>query len=74
MKKMLFTCHFKVNEIAYGFGDPSEKKCQSSLIFYCKIPILCQSLAKSDQSLMVLSNRNDKFRELYHFNSDTQVF
>jgi hypothetical protein len=30
-----------VHEIAYGFGGPSEKKCQSSLIFYCKIPILC---------------------------------
>jgi hypothetical protein len=29
-----------VHEIAYGFGGPSEKKCQSSLIFYCKIPIL----------------------------------
>jgi hypothetical protein len=36
----------RVHEIAYGLGSPSEKKCQSPLIFYCKIPILCQSLSK----------------------------
>ena len=38
------------------------KKCQSSLIFYCKIPILCQ--AKSAQILLVKSDRTDKFLEL----------
>jgi hypothetical protein len=40
------------------------KKCQSSLIFYCKIPILCQSLAKSPQILLVMSDRTDTLREL----------
>ena len=58
--------HNRVREIAYGFGGPSEKKCQSSLIFYCKIPILCQSLAKSAQILLVMSDRTDTFRELCH--------
>jgi hypothetical protein len=29
------------------------KKCQSSLIFYCKIPVLSQSLAKYAQILLV---------------------
>ena len=38
------------NEIACGFGGPSEKK--------------CQSLAKSAQMLLVMSDRTDKFREL----------
>jgi hypothetical protein len=42
----------------------SWKKCQSSLIFYCKIPILCQSSAKSAQILLVMSDRTDTFREL----------
>ena len=54
----------RVREIAYGFGGPSEKKCQSSLIFYCKIPILCQSLAKYAKILLVMSDRTDTFREL----------
>jgi hypothetical protein len=63
MKKMLFTCHFKVNEIAYGFGDPSEKKCQSSLIFYCKIPILCQSVREVDGTN---SEGNSKERRNYN--------
>ena len=58
--------HSRVREIAYGFGGPSEKKCQSSLIFCCKIPILCQSLAKSAQILLVMSDRTDTFRELCH--------
>ena len=49
------------------FGGPSGKKCQSSLIFWCKIPILCQSLAKSAQILLVMSDRTDKFRELWIF-------
>jgi hypothetical protein len=49
----------RVREIAYGFGGPSEKKCQSSLIFYCKIPILCQSFAKSSQILLVMSDRTE---------------
>ena len=40
------------------------KKWQSSLIFYCKIPILCQSFAKSAQILLVMSDRTDTFREL----------
>ena len=34
------------------------------LIFYCKIPILCQSLAKSSQILLVMSDRTDTFCEL----------
>ena len=34
----------RVLEIAYGFGGPSGKNCQSSFIFYCKMSILCQSL------------------------------
>jgi hypothetical protein len=42
------------------------KKCQSSLIFCCKISILCQSLAKSAQILLVMSDRTDKFRELWY--------
>ena len=49
-------------------GGPSEKKCQSSLIFYCKISILCQSLAIFNVQLyahilLVISDRTDKFRE-----------
>jgi hypothetical protein len=44
------------------FGGPSEKKCQSSLIIYCKIPILCQSLAKYAQILLVMSDRTDTFQ------------
>ena len=36
-----------------------KKKCQSSLIFYCKIPILCQSLSKCAQMLLVISDRTD---------------
>ena len=59
-----FSYIVRVCEIAYGFGGPSEKKCQSLLIFYCKIPILCQSLAKSAQILLVMSDRTDTFREL----------
>ena len=43
------------------------KKCQSSLIFYCKIPILCQSLAKSVQILLVVSDRTDTFRVLWNY-------
>ena len=43
------------------------KKCQSSLIFYCKIPILCQSLSESAQILLVMSDRTDTFRELCVF-------
>ena len=35
-----------------------------SLIFYCKIPILCQSLAKSAQILPGMSDGTDTFREL----------
>lgn len=34
--------YIRVHKITYVFGSPSEK-CQSSLIFLCKIPILCQS-------------------------------
>ena len=29
--------------------------------FYFKIPILCQSLARSAQIVLVMSNRNDEF-------------
>ena len=36
-------------------------KCQSSLIFCCKIPILCQSLERSAQIVLVMSDRNDEF-------------
>jgi len=54
----------KVHEIAYGFGDPTEKKCQSSLFLYYKIPILCQSLTKSAHILLIMSDRTDTFREL----------
>jgi Zn-dependent M16 (insulinase) family peptidase len=32
----------RVHKITYEFGGPSEKKCQFSLIFYCKISIVCQ--------------------------------
>ena len=46
-------------------GGPSEKYCQTSLIFYCKIPILCQSLAKSAQILLVIFDRIEDFRELW---------
>ena len=38
--------HFSVYKIAYGFGGHVGKKIMSSLIFYCKIPILCRFLAK----------------------------
>ena len=39
---------YRVHKIAYGYSDPIVKtNFQSSSIFYCKIPILCQSLAKS---------------------------
>ena len=38
----------QVPEIAYGFGGPSEKM-PVLINFYCKIPIFCQSLAKSSQ-------------------------
>ena len=60
---------YKAHDIAYGFGGPSEKKCQFSLIFHCKIhtctvPILCQYLAKSAQILLVMSDRTDEFHEL----------
>jgi len=41
---------FRVHEIAYGFGGLGEKK--------------CQSLAKSAQILLVMSDRTDKFHEL----------
>jgi hypothetical protein len=37
------------------------KKCQSSIIFYYKIPILCRSLAKSAHILLVMTK---EFREL----------
>ena len=50
--------------MAYVFGSPSEKKCQSSLIFYCKIPILCQSSAISAKILLVMFDRTVEFREL----------
>ena len=50
----------RVHEIACGW-----KKRQSSLIFYCKIPILCQSLAKSAQILLVMSDRTDISHELW---------
>lgn len=52
----------RVREIAYGLYDPSEEKCQS--FFYCKIPILCQSLATICQILLVISDRTDEFDEL----------
>jgi hypothetical protein len=52
----------RVREIAYGLYDPSEEKCHS--FFYCKIPILCQSLAKICQILLVMSDRTDEFDEL----------
>ena len=54
----------RVHKITYEFGGPSEKKCQFSLIFYCKISIVCQSLAKSAQILLVMSDWSDKFHEL----------
>jgi hypothetical protein len=38
--------HFSVYKIAYGFGGRVGGKNMSSLIFYCKIPILCRFLAK----------------------------
>jgi hypothetical protein len=40
------------------------KKMSVLINFYCKIPILCQSLAKSAQILLVMSDRTDTFREL----------
>jgi hypothetical protein len=40
------------------------KKMSVLINFYCKIPILCWSLAKSAQILLVMSDRTDKFREL----------
>jgi Na+/H+ antiporter NhaD/arsenite permease-like protein len=42
------------------------KKMSVLINFYCKIPILCQSLAKSAQILLVMSDRTDTFRELRH--------
>ena len=45
----------RVQEIAMGLVV-LVKKMSSSLIFYCKIPILCQSLVK----------KTDKFRELWN--------
>jgi hypothetical protein len=56
-------CTKKTTEMLYLL--PSENYCQSSFIFYCKIPILCQSLAKSAQILLVMSDRTDTFRELW---------
>ena len=53
----------RVHKIVYWFSGPGEKNCQSSLIFYCKIPILCQSLVKSSPILLFTSDRTDKFRE-----------
>ena len=41
------------------------KKCQSSIIYYCKLPILYQSFAKFGPFLMVMSDRTDTFRELW---------
>ena len=55
----------RFHEMSFGFGNPSEKKCQSSLIFYCNIPRLRQSLGKSTQILMVTFDRTDNFRELW---------
>ena len=46
---LLFLIYLRPHVIAFGFGGPSEKNAKSSLIFYCKIPILCQSLAKFHQ-------------------------
>ena len=40
------------------------KKMSVLINFYCKIPNLCQSSAKSSQILLVMSDRTDKFREL----------
>jgi hypothetical protein len=37
-----------------------DKKCQSSIIFYCKIPTLCQPSAKSSQILLVMSDSTDE--------------
>ena len=61
---MSLVLKIRVHEIAFGFGGPSEKKWQSSLISYCKIPNLCQSLAKFHQNLPVMSDRTDKIHEL----------
>ena len=44
------------------------KECQSSLIFYCKIPNLCQSLEKSAQILLVMSDRTDTSHKLWVVN------
>ena len=55
----------RVHEMSFGFGSPSEKKCQFSLIFYCNIPRLRQSLGKSAQILMVTFDRTDNFRKLW---------
>jgi hypothetical protein len=49
------------------------KKCQSSLIFYCKIPVLCQSLAQSAQILLVMSDRTDTFHELWYYISKPEI-
>jgi hypothetical protein len=56
----------RVHKIAYGFVVLVKKKCQS-LIFYCKIPILCQSLANFAQILLVMSDRTDEFHELWFY-------
>ena len=63
----------RVHEIAYRFGGPSEKKCRPSLIFYCKIPILCQPLTISVKILLVISDRTDKFRELWLIMCDDYI-
>ena len=59
----------RIHKIAYGFGGPIEKKCQSSLIFSCKIPILSlvSVLSKIFQILWVISDRMDKFCELQDY-------
>ena len=36
----------RVHKIVYGCGGLSKKKYQSSLILYCRKPILCQNIAK----------------------------
>ena len=46
------------------------KECQSSLIFYCKIPNLCQSLVKSAQILLVMSDRTDTSHKLWMVNME----
>jgi hypothetical protein len=50
---------FRVHEIAYGFGGPSEKMSALIDILLQNTNILCQSFAKSAQILLVMSDRTD---------------